>query len=193
MIERLYPTPVYYNIIKNSQVINYHIDKVIDKVDFQMNDNWGMTHYLSTDFMKGRRSNIIKDLGLHKIKKEIHNHLREYCNELEFEMREYEVESWFSKFEKGNYAHIHNHGEGDISGVYYYTTNGDDGDLFLESPNPHLGLFKCYSDKWSERRVFKPMEGKIVMFPGWVKHGVTTNMTNNTRISLAFNIFFRDI
>ena len=100
MIERLYPTPVYYDIIKNSQVINYHIDKVIDKVDFQMNDNWGMTHYLSTDFMKGRRSNIIKDLGLHKIKKEIHNHLREYCNELEFEMREYEVESWFSSLRK---------------------------------------------------------------------------------------------
>ena len=192
MIQHLYPTPVYYDIIKNSQVINYHIDKVIDKVDFKMKDNWGSTHYLSTDFTKGGRCNVIKDFGLYKVKEGIDKHLREYCDELKFGMRQYEVYSWFSKFEKGNYAHIHNHGFADISGAYYYKTNGEDGDFFFESPNPHLGTSKCYGDKWGERRVFKPLKGKIIMFPGWLKHGVTTNMTDNTRISLAFNIIFKD-
>ena len=36
----------------NYQSINYHIDKVIDKVDFNMKENWGATHYLSTDFKR---------------------------------------------------------------------------------------------------------------------------------------------
>ncbi len=38
-------------------------------------------------------------------------------------------------------------------------------------------------------------DGKIsheVNEPGWLKHGVKTNTEDNTRISLAFNIFFKD-
>ena len=29
-----------------------------------------------------------------------------------------------------------------------------------------------------------------MMFPGWLKHGVYTNTTDNTRISISFNIEF---
>ena len=189
MIEHLYATPVYYNFAKDYQSLNYHIDKVIDKVDFNYNKGWGATHYISTDFMK--RINIIKKLGLNKIEKEIDTHLRNYCNDLDFTMRDYALESWFAKFEKGNYAHIHNHNPADISGAYYYKTNGEDGDFFFESPNPYLEITKCYGSL-SQRWKHKPQEGKILLFPGWLKHGVKTNNTDNTRISLAFNIFFKD-
>ena len=189
MIEHLYATPVYYNFAKDYQSLNYHIDKVIDKVDFYYNKGWGATHYISTDFMK--EINIIKKLGLNKIEKEIDTHLRNYCNDLDFTMRDYALESWFAKFEKGNYAHIHNHNHADISGAYYYKTNGEDGDFFFESPNPYLEITKCYTPL-SQRRQHKPQEGKILLFPGWLKHGVKTNNTDNTRISLAFNICFKD-
>ena len=185
MIEHLYTTPVYSNFAKDYQSLNYHIDKVIDKVDFNYKKEWGATHYMSTDFMK--KINIIKKLGLNKIEKEIDTHLRNYCNELNFPMRDYASESWFAKFEKGNYAHIHNHGFADISGAYYYKTNGEDGDFFFESPNPYLSTSECYIPL-SQRWEYKPQEGKILLFPGWLKHGVKTNNTDNTRISLAFNI-----
>ena len=161
---------------------------MIDRVDFNMKNNWSATHYLSTDFVG--EFNIIKELGLHKIKKEIDKHVRNYCDELGFEMQEYKMESWFSKFEKGNYAHIHNHGITDISGVYYYKTNGEDGRLFFKSPNKNLETSKCYI-KLSGRRKYKPREGDIVLFPGWLDHGVETNSTDNIRISLAFNILFQ--
>ena len=189
MIEHLYATPVYSNFAKDYQSLNYHIDKVIDKVDFNYKKEWGATHYISTDFMK--RINIIKKLGLNKIEKEIDTHLRNYCNDLDFTMRDYALESWFAKFEKGNYAHIHNHNPADISGAYYYKTNGEDGDFFFESPNPYLEITKCYR-QFSQRWKHKPQEGKILLFPGWLKHGVKTNNTDNTRISLAFNIYFKN-
>ena len=189
MIEHLYATPVYSNFAKDYQSLNYHIDKVIDKVDFNYKKEWGATHYISTDFMK--RINIIKKLGLNKIEKEIDTHLRNYCNDLDFTMRDYALESWFAKFEKGNYAHIHNHNHADISGAYYYKTNGEDGDFFFESPNPYLSTSKCYTSL-SQRWEYKPQEGKILLFPGWLKHGVETNNTDNTRISLAFNICFKN-
>ena len=79
-----------------------------------------------------------------------------------------------SAFKKGNYAHVHNHGLSDVSGVYYYKTTGSDGDFFLCSPNPYS----------KDRLAIEPVEGKLLMFPGWLEHGVMTNSTDNIRISL---------
>ena len=191
-VNHLYPTPVYSSVVDDYQVVNYHIDKIIDKVHFNMKEKWGATHYLSTDFSS--KSNVIKEFGLHKLRKEIDNHLMKYCSELNFGMRNYRLESWLSKFEKGNYAHVHAHGEADISGGYYYKTNGMDGDFFFESPNPFLETTRCFTmSSLSHRWVYKPHPGKILLFPGWLKHGVTTNTTDNSRISLAFNIYFKDV
>ena len=38
----------------------------------------------------------------------------------------------------------------------------------------------------------EPMEGKLIIFPGWLLHGVRQNSTDNTRISLSFNITFKN-
>ena len=189
-VEYLYPTPVYSTNILDYQTLNYYIDKVIEKVDFHYKDNWGATHYLSTDFVD--HLNIIEELGLHKIKKEIDNHLRKYCEGLNYETPDYKLESWFSKFKKGNYAQIHHHKLADIAGVYYYKTTGEDGDIFFESPNPFLEITKCYSTKFGQRVCCRPKEGTMLLFPGWMKHGVMTNLTDDTRISLSFNISFKE-
>ncbi len=192
MIEHLYATLLYHNMVADHKILNYQIDKVIDKIEFNMKDDWGATHYLSTDFAPNVPPNILKELGLRKLSQEIDKHIREYCSELRFEVNDYTVQSWFSKFEKRNYAHIHDHGEADISGVYYYKTNGKDGNLFFQTPNPYHSVTKCYlvqAIDWEHQ----PIEGKILLFPGWLKHGVRTNMTDNTRISLSFNIYFSGI
>ena len=78
-VNHLYPTPVYSSVVDDYQVVNYHIDKIIDKVHFNMKEKWGATHYLSTDFSS--KSNVIKEFGLHKLRKEIDNHLMKYCSD----------------------------------------------------------------------------------------------------------------
>ena len=189
MIENLFPTPIYYDFVSDNEAIKYHIDKIIDKVDFNMMKEWGDTHYISTDFRSN--PNVLKEYGLVKLSKEIDKHLGNYCSALNLEKRKYSMISWFTKFKKGNYGHVHHHSDTDLSGVYYYKTNGDDGDLFFQPPNPHLDTSKCYkniSDSW----VHKPMEGKIIIFPGWIRHGIKTNSTDNIRMSLSFNIKFED-
>ncbi len=191
MIESLFPTPIYYDFVADNDVIRYHIDKIIDRVKFSMKKEWGNTHYLSTDFGPGSNPNVLEEYKLTKLTKEIDRHLGNYCSELNFEKREYSIMSWITKFEKGNYGHVHHHSHVDISGVYYYKTNGDDGDLFFESPNPHLDTSQCY-ENLSQSWVHKPMEGKIILFPGWIRHGIQTNSTDNIRMSLSFNIKFKD-
>ena len=191
MIEHLYATPVYSSMVVDYQTINYHIDKVMDKLKFYSLDTWGKTHLISIDFTKKSSEdfNIIKDLRLKKLEKEIDNHVKEYCDEIGFTYSKYKMTSWFSKFENGSYAHIHNHGDSDISGVYYYKTNGDDGKFFFESPNDHLSTSRIYKHR-GVRWEYIPHCGKIILFPGWLRHGVETNNTDNTRISISFNIKF---
>lgn len=189
MIENLFATPIYSAVVDNFQSLNYHIDKVIHKIKFYRIEGWGSTHLLSTDFSKNDKINILNEFGLNKLSKEIDKHLREYCSEIGYEYKRYKMDSWLSKFEKGHYAHIHHHGVTDISGVYYYKTNGKDGNLFFETPNQFLDSTLCY-EKYGDRWVHYPKEGKLVLFPGWLKHGVSTNDTDDDRISLSFNIIF---
>ena len=184
-IEHHYPIRVYCGTVDNHEVVNYHIDKVIDKVDFKMVGRWGSTHYISTDFSLDN-VNILKDLGLNLVIGVIDKHLQEYCSELNYpsrKTRDYTFESWFSLFKKGNYAHIHHHGHADISGVYYYKTNENDSHLFFESPHP--------LDLTPAQISHTPSPGKILFFPGWFKHGVRTSTSDDDRISLSFNIYFK--
>tara|TARA_R100000152_G_C6728389_1_gene153387 strand:+ start:396 stop:977 length:582 start_codon:yes stop_codon:yes gene_type:complete len=193
VIEHLYPTPVYRSKVKDYQSLNYHIEKVMPKIEyFDMGELWGSSHFTTSDFKQ--RDNILKKFGLNKVIKEIENHVKLYCNELGCELPDYNLESWFTRYRKGNYADIHHHSPANISGCYYYKTNEKDGDFFFESPNPFLGTTPCFEmhTKWGERKQCTPQEGMIMLFPGWMKHGVNVNTTDHTRICLAFNIWFKD-
>ena len=124
-----------------------------------------------------------------ELKKSIHNHLLTYLGLLHYPVSNlrYETDSWFTMFKKGNYAHVHSHGTADVSGVYYFKTNQKDGDIFFEPPLPQLKqskLFYNHSGSWSHT----PKEGKLMLFPGWLSHGVRTNTTDFDRIGISFNI-----
>lgn len=184
-IEALYPTPLYYGFVDNFKKIQSEIDKCIDDIPFKMKE-WGSTHYLHPTTFE---ENVFDTYKLNSLSEEIHKHLAQYCFQIKFPMTKYNVRSWFTKFERSHYAHVHNHGFTDISGVYYYKTSGDDGDILFNSPNPFLDTSKCFFNiqpSWTH----KPVEGKILLFPGWLRHGVATNETDNTRISISFNIYF---
>ena len=187
VIENVFPTPIYSTIIHNLYEVQDEIDNKISGVKFTCPENWGKTHLLSTTTFG---DNIIDDLNLVNTKNTIEEHLKVYCNEIEFQFKNYSMNSWFTLFEKNNYAHIHTHSYYDVSGCYYYQTNGDDGDIFFESPNLASSNSYCYTRKYGDRWRHKPKVGKLILFPSWLPHGVLTNETDSKRISLAFNILF---
>ena len=93
--------------------------------------------------------------------------------------------SWFSCFQKNNYAHIHSHRAADIAGVYYFSTDGDDGDLFFTSPIANAKASKS----WAQEKInYPPQQGSLLLFPGWFEHGVSTITKEDARISFSFNI-----
>jgi uncharacterized protein (TIGR02466 family) len=38
----------------------------------------------------------------------------------------------------------------------------------------------------------QPKERMVIFFPPWLEHGVDVNMSDESRISIAFNVHFRD-
>ena len=140
--EDLYATPIFFTILENKE-INKQIDDIIDDVDFNTKEGWSPTHYLSTDFKPDSDCNVIGKYNLTSLQEQIDKYLIEYLKILSYGPvddwslggENYQMESWFSLFKKGNYAHIHSHGSADLSGVYYYKTNSK---MVIYFSNHHL-------------------------------------------------------
>tara|TARA_B100000003_G_scaffold104883_1_gene93916 strand:+ start:133 stop:702 length:570 start_codon:yes stop_codon:yes gene_type:complete len=189
MIEYLFPTPIYYSEVDNLNEVQKELSDCVESIDFRMNPAWGKTHHLSDPCFK---TNLIHHYNLKVFMKTLDLHLSRYCSESGLSFKPYKISSsWMSLFKQDNYGHIHNHGGVDISGVYYFKTNQEDGKIFFLCPTPSMESSFHYQDL-ANRWEHKPMVGKLLLFPGWLSHGIETNETKDDRISLSFNInFFR--
>tara|TARA_Y100000114_G_scaffold153309_1_gene173026 strand:+ start:2193 stop:2759 length:567 start_codon:yes stop_codon:yes gene_type:complete len=186
-IENIYATPVYSKILENYGGVNNQIDEVINNIKFDEKDEWGRPNKITTPFFD---QDNIQDYHLSLLANEIDKCIVDYTNQLNFYYDDYDRKSWILKLEKGDFAHSHNHSSSDLSGVYYYRTNSQDGSFFFESPNPYFEVSNCFK-KLADRNFYKPEPGKILLFPGWLRHGIFKNDTDNERISISFNINFR--
>ena len=185
-VRGLYPTPVYVTpTINNFDSIHEEILEAESTAEYSYNSDWDETHYLT-----GLDGNIITDEHLHDFGKELAYHVNAYCNSIDFPGTRFVIESsWFAKFERGNYAHLHNHGATHISGVYYVKVPDGSSNIFFETPNRHLETSDVF-DGLSKREELKANVGMLALFPGWLQHGVRTNDTDDPRVSLSFNINF---
>ena len=188
-----FATPVYMGMVRGSAFDNIQkeIEDSLPKVDFKYNDNFGETHYLSDPTFK---EDYFKKHSLKNLKSAIGDHIQKYMDIIGYtnDLKYHIDSSWVALFKPGHYGHIHDHGSVDISGVYYHKTNGKDGKIFFESPNTNLASSVVFNHL-SNSMTADPEEGKIILFPGWFKHGIKRNNTDETRISLSFNIYIDNI
>ena len=190
-LQTIYPTPIFFGEVDNRKEIEAELDPVLDEIDFQYRDSWGATHYLSDPTFE---ENLIVKHDLKEFKKAIEKNFFEYLEGLFDQPWDgrygYNItHSWAALFKKGNYGHIHSHGEADIAGVYYHTVPEGSGHLFFEPPAPQLSDSMVFS-RWGTRMDARAPEGGILLFPGFMKHGIQTNTTDHDRISVSFNILF---
>lgn len=79
------------------------------------------------------------------------------------------TEAWSIRMGKGGYHAMHNHPEGNISGVYYLTV-GSGADLILG--DSHI----------------KPVAGMLITFPSSMVHGTTVYEGETPRLTVAFDL-----
>ena len=105
--------------------------------------------------------------------------------------------SWATKFDNGDFAHQHHHLPDEISGVYYYQvpeatpvnaedTNRYEGHLYFVTPV--MGHYMSLMTAPLQRVYVAPQEGKLVLFPSYLEHGVMPcDNKDKSRISISFN------
>ena len=106
----------------------------------------------------------------------------------------YITQSWLNFTETNQYHHRHLHPNSVISGVLYFDCNSLYDKIVFVNPRsyeqikPEINQYNLFnSETW-----FYPLEtGKLIMFPSSLTHQVDTKKGNNTRISLAFNTFYK--
>jgi uncharacterized protein (TIGR02466 family) len=91
---------------------------------------------------------------------------------------------------------FHSHPNNYLSGVYYVRTHpGADSIAFLD-PRPQTGIVRPpvtdLTAENTEQVVLTVTDGMLLMFPSWLQHGVDNNRGDRIRVSLGFNVMFRD-
>jgi len=121
-------------------------------------------------------------------------HCKEYWKILDFThyLEPRILHLWAGIQKKGSRTVSHNHNPVPIGGVFYLESRPEQGNLLLENPLDLL-LGKNITNANNDRvpnRLYHEVEaytGKLVLFPGWMKHHTKGNPTDDVRIALAVN------
>jgi|TARA_B110000483_G_C17907725_1_gene431846 uncharacterized protein (TIGR02466 family) len=184
-LEYWFTTPIYYETSNNINELQEEIQSCYSKLELTKNSYWGeQNHSLSDPTFK---ENIINKYNLKILKEEIIKHTTAYIqcfNNTKFNINV--TECWITNTAPKEHTVVHSHGYYDISGSYYFKTNGKDGSIYFLNPNiaSMTSRFLIPNDHVE----YPPKEGIFILFPSWLYHGVRSNDTSEDRISVSFNI-----
>jgi len=146
-----------------------------------LDNPWGDT--VGTTFKYRKINRDIETFNLDHLKKHIFGLAEIIYPGYKFTLNE----SWVNFSNKGNFQFDHAHGNEKLAGVYYYQTNGLDGDIKFTTPNIYekmgLGI-----DRGTKFVSSDPKVGRLILFPAYMEHRVEPNLTDNERISISFNL-----
>lgn len=165
------------------------------------NDYTGRAHPLSAGavttiydkFTYQKEGTTINDPNLKLVFDWITEHGKEYWKILNLSqyLNPYILQLIGTETVRGGFVASHNHNPVPIAGVFYLKAAPTMGNLFLENP---LDLILGKSANHSETRIpttfnyeVEAVSGKLVLFPGWMKHFTKPNTTDDMRISMAVN------
>lgn len=190
----LFPTPLYTYKAEGKEYadIQAELQPVIDSL--YLEGQWGQNpHWGSSSPHLSNRGNFIESILKSKDMKVVTMFIMHHCFNY---MKMMNVKpsykpaietSWLTLSNPGLSFHVHDHGTSHISGVYWFKTNGADGDIVFRNSFKAL---KCnpIGSSFAHETSFSPDQGRLILFPGFLDHSVNENLTNEDRISLSFNI-----
>jgi uncharacterized protein (TIGR02466 family) len=192
---------MYLNFIFSSLLCNDTLD--IDNLNLEIfaHDQMRTTNGRKYSNRGGWQSNFVDESSeLVPLVIEINNRLEALRNTIGFKDElNLKVDSmWININHPYSYNSLHLHPNSYMSGVYYIKVPENSGNLVLKHPTRLQSLFtpsnvlKSYNENNSSNWNISPEVGKLIIFPSWIEHEVTQNLSGEDRISIAFNTAFYD-
>lgn len=202
-LDYIFPTPIWsaeLDIdIREMQKICY---EVAEMMPGKSRSNRGVKNYQSPDFSAEQ---IIKSgqegdefakalVQIKALANQAFDTFESFATTLVF------ANTWININNKGGYNEIHTHPGALLSGVLYVKVppEGDAGALCFHRNSMEsytiqsLGISQATTRAKTPHalpnKTYMPKEGKVILFPAWVCHGVRENTTDDDRISISFNL-----
>jgi uncharacterized protein (TIGR02466 family) len=185
-VQEIFPTPIYFSKI-NREFSKEELS-FIKKTKSKVYKNAGNTTSSDTYILNNK---IFKNL-----KKEIDLIVEDYFNKVISPIdgiKPYITQSWLNYTEKNQYHHMHEHTNAIVSGVLYIDSNEkfDKIKFFKGGYTTIVPEIKKFHALNSTSWWFSVKTKDVILFPSSLTHMVETKQGDNTRISLAFNVFVK--
>lgn len=179
---KMFYTPVWEGMIEDSRQLNTML--IRDGIDFT---RIGDAHANFSEF---------EGFGIGKLTSHVRDAVDEMGKEFNWPKHVTEIRSRPNAIEPLKCDTPHHHPYVDLVGVYYAKVPENSGDLLVLDPRGSVNIMwqdpNIYvPDTGQNSRVYyriTPKPGMLVLFPSYVFHSVETNFSNDTRISIVFEI-----
>ena len=185
-INGLFPTPIYTSKL-NRELTSKELS-FIDKNKLDVYKNEGNT--TSND------NYILNKKEFKNLKEELDLKVQDYFQKVispTDAITPYITQSWLNYTETNQYHHKHSHPNSLVSGVFYINCHEEHDKIKFF--NDKYQAIKPEVKDWniwnSETWWFPVKTGDVILFPSSLTHMVETKQGDNTRISLAFNVFIK--
>ena len=188
-IHSIFPVPIYTT----------KIDRGFTKQELQFVDKQ-KNHCLKNQGNINTKDNYILNRKEFKnLKKFLDKCCQDYLDKVicpKDNIKLYITQSWLNYTETNQFHHKHEHPNSAISGVLYFNSDIKNDKILFSHPIPYIQIAPEVDDKkfnlWNSRTWWFPVEtGGLFMFPSSTTHQVEAKQGSNTRISLAFNTFYK--
>jgi len=182
--EEWFPTLIYYDVIDvdGLQEKSYKLKKESNGRIISNRGGW-QSYNIEENLLFSKLIDDIEQKAL-----EVHDYIYQK-NTGKFKV----VNMWVNINNSKSYNASHIHPNTDLCGNIYVKTSKNCGKIFFEDPRMLHRINEPYRNTLMNRLTFKqvnytPEDGKILFFPPWIQHGVEQNMSDEDRISIAFNM-----
>ena len=186
-IHGIFPTPIYISKL-DRELTNKELS-FIDKTKLDVYKNEGNTTSNDNYILNNK---LFKDL-----KEDLDLRVKDYFEKVispTDAITPYITQSWLNYTETNQYHHKHEHPNSLVSGVFYINCD-EEFDKIKFYKKDIYSVIKPEIKEWnlynSETWWFSVKTGDIILFPSSLTHMVETKQGDNTRISLAFNVFIK--
>ena len=187
IIESLFSIPIYMS----------NIDRPFTKQELQFVDNQKNKCNKNTGNIRSKDNYILNRKEFKNIKKFLDQCCKEYLEKIispKNNIELYITQSWLNYTEENQHHHIHSHPNSIVSGVLYFDCDKENDKIKFTNPKDYQQIVPEIEkyNIWNSNTWWFVLEtGQLVMFPSSTTHQVDTKKGTNTRISLAFNTFYK--
>ena len=186
-IHSIFSTPIYMSKL-NNKLTNLEL-KFVEKNKKNVCKNEGNNTTSNNKY-------ILNEKPFANIKKELDTKVQDYFNKVispANNITPYITQSWLNYTETNQYHHKHAHPNSLVSGVFYINCHKEHDKIkfFKDKYQTIKPEVKDWNIWNSETWWFSVKTGDVILFPSSLTHMVETKQGNNTRISLAFNVFIK--